>query len=71
MGPDFLINAGKWLWDNYGKDFIDKAFKGTKTKWESFNWPQAEAKYRNHLRQLYGSTKVLNREIKIQNLYAG
>jgi predicted NACHT family NTPase len=65
LGSEFLIGAGKWLWENYGKDFVGKAFKKSK----SFNWPQAAAKYRNHLRELYGTTKVLNREIKIQNLY--
>jgi hypothetical protein len=65
MGSEFFIGAGKWLWENYGKDFVGKALKKSK----SFNWPQAAAKYRNHLRELYGTTKVLNRDIKIQNLY--
>jgi predicted NACHT family NTPase len=65
MGSEFFIGAGKWLWESYGKDFVGKALKTSK----SFNWPQATAKYRNHLRELYGTTKVLNRDIKIQNLY--
>ena len=65
MGSEFLFGAGKWLWEKYGKDVVDKAFKKSK----SFNWGRAEAEYRNHLRALYGTTKVLNRDIKIQNLY--
>lgn len=69
MKPDILISAGKWFWDNFGKDLVDKAIKETGNKWKSFNWPQAEGKYRSHVRKLYGTTKVLNRDIKIQNLY--
>lgn len=65
MGSEFLFGAGKWFWEKYGKDIVDKAFKKSK----SFNWSRAEAHYRNHLRELYGTTKVLNRDIKIQNLY--
>lgn len=69
MGQELLIKAGKWLWDTYGKDVLDKTFKDVKNKWVSFNWPHAEAQYRSRMRELYGITKVLNRDIKIQNLY--
>lgn len=51
--------AAKWLWDTYGKNFVDKVTNQFKELWESFQWEDAEAKYRARIKEIYGTTRLL------------
>jgi predicted NACHT family NTPase len=63
--------AGAWLWDNYGKDIADQAFGAAKERWAKFNWGQAAEKYRQQVKVLYGTTRILGnpKPISLQGIF--
>jgi hypothetical protein len=53
--------AGVWLWDKYGKDFVDKLGAKAKDRWTQFNWQTAADSYRQKVALLYGTTRILGK----------
>lgn len=51
--------AGAWLWDKYGQAIADSAIGVAKDRWAKFNWIQAAEKYRQRVKELYGTTRIL------------
>lgn len=43
--------AGAWLWDKYGKEFVDELGDQAKGRWAKFGWQKAADKYRAKYRQ--------------------
>jgi len=61
------LELAKWVWEQFGKELSKKA----RGKWREFNWPNAEKRYREKLKQLYSTTRLLGRPkpIYIDNIY--
>jgi predicted NACHT family NTPase len=53
--------AAAWLWDKYGKEFIDKLGGKAKGRWAKFNWRKASESYRQKMAELYGTTRILGK----------
>jgi hypothetical protein len=51
--------AGAWLWDTYGKAIADQALGVAKERWAKFNWGRAAETYRQRVKDLYGTTRIL------------
>ncbi len=60
-----------WLWEEYGKALADKALDEVKKKWTSFRWNDAEAEYRERMRQLHSTTRLLGHPtpISVSDIY--
>lgn len=56
---DLISGAGIWLWEKYGKDITNKAVGLAKGKWETFRWSDAAQLYRERIKTLYSTTRVL------------
>lgn len=67
------LAGAKWLWEKYGKEFVDKAGSDIKQKWNRVKWPDAEAKYRARLLEQHSHTKLLGhpRPIVIADIFTG
>jgi hypothetical protein len=63
--------AGAWLWDRYGTDIADKAVGAAKEGWAKFNWGQAAEKYRQRVKELYGTTRILGnpRPVSLEGIF--
>ncbi|MBN2394432.1 MAG: hypothetical protein JXR84_27105 [Anaerolineae bacterium] len=63
--PAAAIDAGgkavAWLWDKYGKTWVDKAAEDFKKKWAEVQWVEAAQKYRARMLELYGTLRVLGK----------
>ncbi len=60
MSLETIAGAGAaWLWDSYGKSIADRAIGAAKERWIKFNWQQAADKYRQRVKELYGTTRIL------------
>ncbi len=69
---NLIVTSGiTWLWDKYGKDLIDSATDEFRNRWAQFKWIEAEAKYRERLKDLYGTTRLLGnpKPIMIENIF--
>lgn len=66
-----ITAAAHWLWDQYGKILIHKATLEVSGQWSRFRWKDAEARYRNHLRKLYSTTRLLGnpKPIEIEDIF--
>jgi len=51
--------AGAWLWSNYGKSLVGKAFNAGKDKWDESKWNEAAEKYRGKIIKLYDSMQIM------------
>jgi hypothetical protein len=58
-----ITSAGAWIWGKYGeailKDAEKKAQDEVRKKWDEFRWIEASNKYRERVRELYSTTRVL------------
>jgi len=65
-----LATAG-WLWDKHGEEIIDIAGRGLAKRWFDVEWPESEANYRTHLKELYGFTRLPGnpKRIEINEIY--
>lgn len=63
--------AGAWLWDKYDEVIVNKALDAARTKWIKFNWPKAAKKYRQRVKDLYGTTRILGnpRPISLEGIF--
>lgn len=55
----FAASGASWLWEQYGKTIVEKAFGEFKSKWGEFKWKEAETKYLARVRDLYSTTRLL------------
>jgi hypothetical protein len=51
--------AGAWLWSNYGKSLVGKAFNAGKGKWDASKWETAATAYRAKIIKLYDSMQIM------------
>jgi hypothetical protein len=51
--------AGAWLWGNYGKSLVGKAFNAGKEKWDESKWDTAAKAYRAKIIKLYDSMQIM------------
>ncbi|HEY0385586.1 MAG TPA: NACHT domain-containing protein, partial [Pyrinomonadaceae bacterium] len=51
--------AGAWLWSNYGKSLVGKAFNAGKEKWDASKWETAARAYRAKIIRLYDSMQIM------------
>jgi hypothetical protein len=56
-----LDSVGAWLWDKFGKDITDKALDKAKERWQEFKWTDAAQKYRERMKELYSTTRMLGK----------
>ncbi len=71
MSFQLFSAAGAWVWDQFGKDITEKAFAGLKEKWREFRWQDAAQKYRERVRALYSTTRILGNPtpIVLKNIF--
>ena len=61
--------VGAWLWNKYGKDLVNALADKTKgqltskakEQWARFEWVQAAEKYRQRMKDLYSTTRMLGK----------
>lgn len=65
------VSSTKWLWDQYGKILVDKAFGKIRNKWLATQWKEAESVYRQRTEDRYQTTQLLGypRAIDISKIY--
>lgn len=56
---DMLTGATVWIWEKYGKDLTDHAIEKLKEKWKQFKWSDAAIKYRDKIKEICSTTRVL------------
>lgn len=63
--------AGAWLWDKYGKEVANQAIGAAKERWAKFNWGNAAEKYRQRVKELYGTTRILGnpRPVSLEGIF--
>ena len=54
-------SASAWLWDKYGKDFVDTLGGTTKQQWSKFGWKKAAKNYRDNMRRQYSTIRGLGK----------
>ena len=54
----FTTTSAAWLWEQYGKAITNRAIGELQKKWRSFQWKDAEAKYRARLREQHSTTRL-------------
>lgn len=64
--------AGAWLWDKYGQVITDQAIGAAKERWAKFNWGHAAEKYRQRVKELYGTTRILGnpRPVSLEDIFS-
>jgi hypothetical protein len=60
-----------WIWQTYGKSITDKNPSEVRSKWERFNWEQASEKYKERVKQLYGTMRILgmSEPVSLEGIY--
>jgi hypothetical protein len=63
--------AGAWLWSNYGKSLVGKAFDAGKEKWDESKWETAAKAYRAKIIRLYNSMQIMgmSRPIPLDDIF--
>ncbi|HEY0376415.1 MAG TPA: NACHT domain-containing protein [Pyrinomonadaceae bacterium] len=63
--------VGAWLWQTYGKSITGKTLGAVRSKWEHFNWGRASEKYRERVKQLYGTMRILGmaEPVSLEGIY--
>ncbi len=56
-----LESVGAWLWDKYGKDIASTLAGKAKEQWARFEWTQSAEKYRQRMKDLYSTTRMLGK----------
>ena len=72
MSVQIIAATGaKWLWEEFGKNLINKTLGAIKDQWAKFHWQDAEEKYRQRMRELYSTTRILGnpKPIVIDNIF--
>jgi hypothetical protein len=53
--------VGAWLWDKYGKDIASTLAGKAKERWTRFEWNASAEKYRQRMKDLYSTTRMLGK----------
>jgi hypothetical protein len=56
-----LDAVGAWLWDKYGKDIAGTLAGKAKEQWARFEWNASAEKYRQRMKDLYSTTRMLGK----------
>lgn len=63
FSPQEYGMVGAWLWDAFGKEFVEKSFRTVKSiatrEWQKFEWKSAAKLYRNRVYELYSTMRML------------
>lgn len=67
----FGATSANWLWNQFGKQLVEKTMGEIKKKWEEFRWEEAEILYLLNLQEQHATTRLLGypKPIKITETY--
>jgi predicted NACHT family NTPase len=56
-----LESVGAWVWDKFGKEIVSQLAGIAKEKWAKFEWNKAAETYRQRMKDLYSTTRMLGK----------
>jgi predicted NACHT family NTPase len=66
-----LESVGAWVWDKFGKDIVSHLAGKARERWVKFEWNKAAEKYRQRMKALYSTTRMLGKPepVSLEGIY--